>query len=53
MSEIYEELKNDLLKIDSIKDEIIKIDTDTELSLEAKYAKLSEIALTLYIHSMQ
>ena len=51
MSEEYKQLKDDLLKIAALKDEVIRIDSDPDLTEDEKYAKLAEIALTFCIHT--
>ena len=53
MSKEYQELKEDLLKIAALTDEVIRIDSDPDLTEEEKYAKLALLALEMTIHSKQ
>lgn len=53
MSEEYKQLKDDLLKIAALKDEVIRIDSDPDLTEEEKYAKLALLALEMTISSKQ
>ena len=53
MSDAYKELRDDLLKIAAIKDEVMAIDSDSNLTEEEKYAKLTAILFETVIHSQQ
>jgi len=51
MSDAYKEFRDSLLKITELKDEVIRIDSDPDLTEDEKYAKLAEITLTFCIHN--
>ena len=49
MSKVYKELLEILLTIGSIKDEVMAIDSDPNLTEEEKYAELARIMCTEYM----
>lgn len=49
MSKEYQDLLETLLAIDSIKEEVMAIDSDPNLTEEEKYAKLASILCTEYM----
>ena len=51
MSEEYKELLKNLLAIDALRDEVMSIDSDPDLTEEDKYLRLSLLALEMSIRS--
>ena len=51
MSKEYQDLLETLLAIDALKDEVIAIDSDPNLTEEEKYTKLTVILFETVIHN--
>ena len=53
MSDVYKKFRDDLMEIAELKDEVIRIDSDPNLTEEEKYAQLASIMCAEYMRRLK